>query len=291
MLIILFLLIGGMGAYVYSIYHNVKSTVDNKLHEPVDSIDIEVSNKKMKKQEAINVLLLGVDERAGDKGRSDTMIVMTLEPTNDRMQLISIPRDTRTEIIGRGKEDKINHAYAFGGSEMSVSTVENFLNIDLDYYIRMNMEGLEQLVNAVDGITVNNNLSFEQNGHTFHKGELQLNGEEALAYVRMRKKDPQGDVGRNERQRQVIQGIINKGVNLNAVTKIGSIMDILGDNMVTNMKFEDMRNLATDYRSTRKDVSTYQMTGKGSRIDNIYYLIVPNEEVEKVNGMVRDYGG
>ncbi|TFJ92196.1 LCP family protein [Lentibacillus salicampi] len=289
-LIVLFVLVGLGTAYGYSIWHNVQSTVDKKLHKPVGGIDTEATKKKVEKKEPINILLLGVDERQYDKGRSDTMIVMTLDPANDQMQMVSIPRDTRTEIVGRGTMDKINHAYAFGDSEMSVDTVENFLDIELDYYVRMNMEGLAQLVNAVGGITVTNDRAFNQGGHAFGTGELQLNGKEVLAYARMRKEDPQGDLGRNERQRQVIQGIINKGANFNVVNKVDNIMDVLGDNMVTNMKFEDMRNLATNYRSARKDISTYQMSGQGQRIDDTYYMLMSDEEVAKVHKMITEYG-
>ncbi|WP_173915546.1 LCP family protein [Halobacillus sp. Marseille-Q1614] len=283
------LLIGvGVAVYVYSIYHNVKSTVDNEIHESVTGIDREITEKKVEAKEPLNVLLLGVDEREGDRGRSDTMIVMTLDPANERMQMVSIPRDTRTQIAGKGIEDKINHAYAFGGSDMSVNTVENFLDIELDYYLRMNMEGLGQLVNAVGGISVHNDFAFDYSGKSFSEGEINLKGEEALAWVRMRYDDPQGDAGRNERQRQVIQGIIDKGANMNAVGKINEVMNVLGNNVATNMKFEDMRNLVTNYRAARKDISTYQMTGQGTRIDNIYYLQVPQSEVEKAHEMITE---
>ncbi|GAA0592009.1 transcription antiterminator LytR [Virgibacillus siamensis] len=287
--VLLVLIIGGC-AYAYSIYQNVKSTVDNELHKPVEGIDVNVSKKKVEDKEPINILLLGVDERQHDKGRSDTMIVMTLDPDNNQMQLVSIPRDTRTMIVGKGFQDKINHAYAFGGSEMSVATVENFLDIDLDYYVRMNMEGLAQLVNSVGGITVNNDQQFSQGGYTFDTGQLQLNGDQALAYVRMRKGDPQGDIGRNQRQRQVIEGVIDKGAGLNVVGQIDNIMNVLGDNMVTNMQFEDMRNLAMNYRSARKNISTYQMVGNGTRIDDIYYMIMPEEEVAKAHKMITEFG-
>ncbi|MFC7062021.1 LCP family protein [Halobacillus seohaensis] len=286
--IVLFIGVGA-SAYVYSIYHNVKSTVDNDIHESVTSIDPEATKEKVDAQDPINVLLLGVDERENDKGRSDTMIVMTLDPANEQMQMVSIPRDTRTKIIGKGFEDKINHAYAFGGSDMSVDTVENFLDIELDYYLRMNMEGLGQLVDAVGGITVTNEFAFDYKGKSFPEGEINLNGKEALAWVRMRYDDPEGDAGRNKRQRQVIQGVIEQGANINAVNKIGDIMDVLGGNVATNMKFEDMRNLAANYRGARKDISTYQMSGNGTRIDNIYYLQVPDSEVEKTNQLIQDF--
>ncbi|MCP3031517.1 LCP family protein [Halobacillus sp. A1] len=284
------LLLGvGITVYLFSIYNNVKSTVDNDIHETVTGIDHKATKKKVESKESINVLLLGVDERENDRGRSDTMIVMTLDPENERSQMVSIPRDTRTKIVGEGFDDKINHAYAFGGSNMAVDTVENFLDIDLDYYVRMNMEGLGQLVDAVGGITVDNDFAFDYSGESFSEGEIDLDGEEALAWVRMRYDDPQGDAGRNERQRQVIQGVLDRGANINAVNKIGDIMDVLGGNVATNMQFEDMRDLATDYRGARKDISTYQITGSGTRIDDIYYLQVPESEVQKANEMIQDY--
>ncbi|WP_079527346.1 LCP family glycopolymer transferase [Halobacillus hunanensis] len=288
-LAVVILAAGGSAAYLYSIYHNVKTTVDSEIHKKVSGIDHQATKKKVEDEEPINVLLLGVDEREHDTGRSDTMIVMTLDPANDRMQMVSIPRDTRTKIIGKGIMDKINHAYAFGGSDMSVNTVENFLDINLDYYVRMNMEGLSQMVDLVGGITVQNDFAFTQGGYNFPKGQIELEGNEALAWVRMRYDDPQGDAGRNERQRQVIQGVINKGSSINVVNNIGSIMDVFGENVATNMKFEDMRNLAMNYRSARENLTTYQMTGQGTRINDIYYLQVPQSEVKKTHEMIKEY--
>ncbi|WP_163526950.1 LCP family protein [Halobacillus ihumii] len=288
-LAVVLLVAGGSAAYLYSIYRNVKTTVDSEIHKKVSGIDHQVTEKKVEDEEPINVLLLGVDEREHDTGRSDTMIVMTLDPANDRMQMVSIPRDTRTKIVGKGIMDKINHAYAFGGSDMSVNTVENFLDISLDYYVRMNMEGLSQMVDLVGGITVQNDFAFTQGGYNFPKGQIELEGNEALAWVRMRYDDPQGDAGRNERQRQVIQGVINKGSSINVVNNIGSIMDVFGENVATNMKFEDMRNLAMNYRSARENLTTYQMTGQGTRINDIYYLQVPQSEVKKTHEMIKEY--
>ncbi|SDM56622.1 LCP family protein [Sediminibacillus halophilus] len=280
------LLIAGSSAFAYSIYHNTKQTVANKITQPVDSIDTSVGKKKVKDQEPLNVLLLGVDERENDAGRSDAMMVLSLDPKQDSMQLISIPRDTRTEIVGKGTQDKINHAYAFGGVDMSVNTVEKFLDIDLDYYVRLNMEGLTELVGAVDGITVNNEIEFSRKGHRFPLGEIELSKDETLDYVRMRKQDPNGDFGRNERQRKVIQGIIDKGASVGSVGKIDDIVQVLGNNMASNMDFDDMQNLLLNYRNTRKNITTYQMQGSGTKIDGIYYYVIDEEETSKVHDMI-----
>lgn len=276
----------GLAVYAFSIYDNAKQTVDSKMHEPVESIDREIGKEKMEATEQLNILLLGVDARADDRGRSDALMVLSLDPTSDSMQLVSIPRDTRTTMVGRGFEDKINHAYAYGGADMSVATVEHFLDINLDYYVRMNMEGLQELVDELGTITVDNEIAWDDGTYDFETGPVKMDGDKTMNYVRMRKQDPNGDFGRTKRQRQVIEGIIERGASVGSVTKINSTIDILGDNMTTNLDFEAMRKLLSGYRDTRKNIDSYQMTGSGTTIDGVYYLIVPEEEIEKVHGMV-----
>ncbi|MFC2949432.1 LCP family glycopolymer transferase [Virgibacillus sediminis] len=281
------LLVGlGIGGYAYSVYTNAKKTVDEEMNAPVESIDRTITEKKMESTEPLNILLLGVDEREGDSGRSDAVMVLSLDPKNDAMQLVSIPRDTLTMISGEGFEDKINHAYAYGGADMSVATVEEFLDIELDYYVEMNMIGLIELVDELGTITVDNEVAWNDGRYQFEEGPTEMDGDKTMAYVQMRKQDPNGDFGRQERQRKVIEGIIDEGVTAASVTKINSTIDILGDNMTTNLEFDDMKKLMNDYMDTRKNFSSYQMAGDGTMIDGIYYLIVPEEEIQKVHNLV-----
>lgn len=283
--IILILVLGG-GAYAFSIYNNAKSTVNDKINEPVDTIDTKKAKKKMKATEPLNILLLGVDQRGGDRGRSDALMVLSLNPKEDTMQLVSIPRDTRTIIVGKGVQDKINHAYAFGGADMSVATVENFLDIDLDYYVRMNMEGLEDLVDQLGTIHVDNEVEWDDGNYHFTKGPVEMDGDKTMHFVRMRKQDPAGDFGRTERQRKVIEGIIDKGASVGSVNKINGVIDVLGNNMATNMDFDDMKDLLFGYKDVRKNVNSYMMQGSGTSMGGIYYYQVPAEEVAKVHEMI-----
>ncbi|PAV28301.1 transcriptional regulator LytR [Virgibacillus profundi] len=287
-LIIILLLGVGIGVYAVSVYNNAKTTVNEKMHEPVNSIEREVVKKKVKATEPLNILLLGVDARAGDRGRSDALMVLSLDPTSDSMQLVSIPRDTRTTIIGKGFDDKINHAYAYGGVDMSVATVENFLDIELDHYVRMNMEGLEELVDELGTISVNNEIAWNDGTYDFGIGPVEMGGDKTMHFVRMRKQDPNGDFGRTTRQRQVIQGIVEQGASVGSITKIDSMLAILGNNMATSLDFADMKKLLTGYKDTRKNFVSYQMTGSGTNIDGIYYFIVPDEEIAKVHGMINE---
>lgn len=229
--ILVFLVMAG-GGYLFSVYSSAKNTVNDKMHEEVKAIDHNLTKKKMEKKNPLHILMLGVDEREGDRGRSDALMVLSVDPNKNRSQLISIPRDTRTKLVGdtkqAGKMDKINHAYAFGGTAMSIQTVENLLDFELDYYVRMNMEGLSEMVDAIGGITVDNDLAwtdkgYYKKGYEYKKGKIELDGPKTMGFVRMRYQDPNGDFGRNERQRKVIDGIIQKGASIGSVNRIGKI--------------------------------------------------------------------
>lgn len=171
------------------------------------------SQVNLNNKEPFSVLLLGIDtgdDGRVEQGRSDTTIVATVNPRDKQTTLVSLARDTYVDIPGQGKQDKLNHAYAFGGASLAMDTVENYLNIPINHYVSINMAGLKELVNAVGGIEVNNNLTFSQDGYDFTIGKISLDGEQALSYSRMRYEDPNGDYGRQERQRKVIEGIVQK---------------------------------------------------------------------------------
>lgn len=289
-LVVIIVLILGVGTYAFSVYNNAKKTVNNKMHEQVDSIDLKKTKEKVKATDPLNILLLGIDSETSEKGRSDALMVLSLDPKNDAMQLVSIPRDTRAEIVGHGTTDKINHAYAFGGADMSIATVENFLDIELDYFVRMNMSGLESLVDQLGEITVYNDIEWSDGKYDFGFGPTTMNGDKTMHFVRMRKQDPAGDFGRTKRQRQVIQGIVERGASVGSITKIDGIIDILGNNMATNLDFDDMKQLLFEYKDTRKNFVDYQMKGSGTTIGGIYYLVVEDDEVAKVSGMIKEIG-
>ena len=282
-LILLAIIVLGVGAYAYSIYNSAKKTINDQMHDPVETIDTELTKEKLKATEPINVLLLGIDAEGNTAGRSDAIMVMNLNPETDEINIVSIPRDTRTEIVGKGFNDKINHAYAFGGADMAILTVENFLDIEIDYYVSINMDGLVELVDELGTITVSNEIAWSDSKYDFPEGVIEMDGEKTMAFVRMRKKDPAGDFGRTQRQRKVIEGIIHEGANVGSIPKFTSMMDILGTNMSTNMDFDDMKKLFGGYRDTRRNVNEYMISGQGQMIDGIYYLIVPDEEVEKAH--------
>lgn len=285
-IVLLFILAGG--AFAYSVWNSLTKTVDT-MHTPIDrTTDKRTKDLALSDQEPFSMLMLGVDERDGDKGRSDTMIVLTVNPQKKSVKMLSIPRDTRTEIVGHGTQDKINHAFAFGGAKMSMDTVENFLDIPIDYYMKINMEGFKDIVDAVGGVTVQNDLDFTSDGIHFAKGTHTLNGKEALAYSRMRHDDPSGDFGRQSRQRAIIEAVIKEGASLSSLTKYDEVFDALGNNIQTNLTFDDMMDIQKNYRDASKSITQSSIIGNGTKIDGIYYYIVSDEEKEKVQSELKE---
>lgn len=223
-----------------------------------------------------------------DQGRSDTMMVATVSPEDKQTTIVSIPRDTYVEIVGHNTTDKINHAYAFGGAAMAMDTVQNYLDIPIDHYVSINMKGLKELVDAVGGIEVNNDITFSQDGYDFTIGKTTLDGDQALAYSRMRYEDPNGDYGRQERQRKIVEGIARKVLSLNGVSNYQSVLNALETNMRTDMSFTDMRKIAFDYRDAFGTIKQDQMQGEGFMQDGISYQRVSDQELERVQKELKD---
>lgn len=266
--------------YLLVLFPKATSTLD-EIHEPLVR---EASPKREEKivlenKDPLSVLLLGVDEREDDRGRSDTMVVLAINPEKESTKMISIPRDTYTEIVGLGMKDKINHAYAFGGIEMSLATTEKLLDIPIDYVVQLNMEGFEDIVNALDGISVDNAFAFDD----FPAGEITLSGSEALDYVRMRKNDPDGDFGRQNRQKQVVKSIMVQAVSATTLFNYPKIFDALGDNVKTNMEFNEMIDVQKNYRNATKEVEQLSFeNGYGETIGGIWYYMMDQQELAKV---------
>ncbi|MFY1067084.1 LCP family protein [Enterococcus sp. AD013-P3] len=248
----------------------------------------------LKKQEPFSILLLGIDTGdlgRTDRGRSDTMMVVTVNPGQKKTTIVSIARDTYVPIVGYGKNDKINHAYAFGGAAMSMDTVQSYLDIPIDHYAAVNMAGLKQLVDAVGGITIGNNMEFTQDDFTFRHGLISLTGESALAYSRMRHEDPRGDYGRQERQRNIVIGVVKKLLTMDGITKYQEVLKAVEANLKTDLSFEDMKEIALNYRDSFGTTMTDQLSGEGFMQDNISYQRVSEEELKRVQNELDDQLG
>ncbi|PRS02001.1 LytR family transcriptional regulator [Bacillus atrophaeus] len=286
-LMIIGLFVLATGGYAYYLWNKAASTVAS-IQEDLKKSDKRDKDIDISKKDPISVLIMGVDERKNDKGRADTLIYMTVNPKTKTTEMVSIPRDTYTKIVGKGTMDKINHSYAYGGTQMAADTVEELLDVPVDYFVKVNMESFKDTVDTLGGITVNSTFAFSYDGHSFGTGNINLNGKEALAYTRMRKEDPKGDFGRQQRQRQVIEGIISKGANISSITKFGDMFKVVEDNMKTNMSFDDMWTIMTDYKKARNKVNQHELKGSGTRINNIYYYQLDETSLASVKKELKE---
>lgn len=288
LIVLLVLTVFGVWAYFY-----FKSSMDKIYDDVSEEITVHESRDdkvSLKRGEAFSVLLLGIDTGEYgrvDRGRSDSMMIMTVNPKNNRTTLTSIPRDTLVPIVGRGTNDKINHAYAFGGAAMSINTVQSYLDIPIDYYVAVNMAGIQQMVDAVGGIDLTPSATFTQGPYTFQEGQAtHMDGAMALEYSRMRKMD--GDYARQNRQREVVMALVDELASIENVMNYQSVLKTMELNVMTNMTFDEMVEVSINYRNAAKEIDSYQLKGQGTMIDGVYYEIVPDEEVQKASQTIKD---
>jgi len=277
------------GVYAYTVYSNVSNTL-NTVHKPLDRDKSDKRDKKVEiaDNKPISILLMGVDQEDNGTGRSDSLMLFTLNPKTKSMKITSIPRDSYTEIVGKGKKDKINHAYAFGGIDMTVKTVENFLNVPVDHYIEVNMAGFKDIVDAVGGVDVNNDLEFTSRESHFAKGNIHLNGETALKYTRMRYEDPRGDFGRQMRQRQVIQAVIKKGASVSSLASYGDVLKAIEKNVKTSLTQDQMFDIQKNYKDCMENSEEIQIPGDGHKAaDGIWYYYVPDAAKQDIMNKLR----
>ena len=279
-------------SYGVNAYYSFQKAVEkmNTLEEqPNSNIKVNVP-EKMPHIDPFSVLLLGIDEREQDVGRTDTMIVVTVNPDKKTVKMLSIPRDSRVEIVGNNTTEKINHAYPRGGIPMTIATVENLLSIPIDYYVAVNMEGFLQIIDTLGGITVNNDMDLTYRQYSFPKGNIKLNGEEALIFSRIRYEDPRGDFGRQIRQKQLIEAIIAKGASPKTLFKLNDVFEILGDNVQMNFSVNNLLQLQKLYSNLDKNFEQLQFEqGTGQYIGSSWYYIIDEEELAEISANLQQH--
>lgn len=281
------LIVAGASAYGASVFKNVQKTAD-KIYQPLNR---ETKPVKLGNSEPVSFLLLGIanDSKRKTDFRANTIMVVTVNDQLKKTTITSIPRDAYVEIVGKeGVYDKINHAHSFGGDEMMIDTVEHYLDIPINHYFVINMDGLAALSDAVGGVTVNNDFEFDAEGIHYPQGEQHLGGWETLQYARMRYEDPLGDYGRQKRQREVTIQLTKELMSMKSVFRYQELLDVIGDNGQTDMTLDQMMLLMKNYQKALDNIESYQMQGEGFTGDGytgeegISYQSIPEEEKEKV---------
>ncbi|MBP1044299.1 LCP family protein [Vagococcus sp. BWB3-3] len=300
LLIIVALLLLGAAAYGTKIFVDAKSAVDNSFKELKQTKNTITKDGKEISVEpidgVISLLVMGLDDdsiRQLGSARTDALLYLTIDTTKHDINMVSIPRDTYTDIFSDdfyGK-DKINAAYTYGQEEASIDAVENLLNVPINHYISFNFQSFLGIVDALGGIDVDVPISFtdtntQGNGEvTLTEGRQHLNGEQALALARTRHSD--NDIKRGERQQLVIKAIADKATSVGSLSKYSEIIKAVGSNMQTNLTFDEMLALAQSGVKDSYDFNSYLFDWQSFDLDGASMVELFPDSVEYISHRFR----
>lgn len=233
----------------------------------------------------VNILIVGCDE-IENHGRADTIVFLSISPKTKDSLILSIPRDTRVEIPGRGM-DKINHAYAFGGESLISKTVSSFLNVPIHFYAVADFNGFVYIIDELGGVEIDVEKEMyyvDKAGGVeinLYPGKQILDGEKALQYIRFRQ-DKLGDLGRIKRQQKLASAVIKKLTNFDFITKIPQMSEGMRGYIETDIEVTDAITLANLFRGVNQEkfrIETVQ--GEPIYIEGVSYLEPNVEEVQQ----------
>ncbi|MFC3931803.1 LCP family glycopolymer transferase CpsA [Streptococcus dentapri] len=267
-----------------------------------------VKSKKSVDKGVFNIYISGIDTYGSinTASRSDVNIIMSVNLKTHKVLLTNTPRDSYVSIPGAGnnQKDKLTHAGIYG-VETSMKTLENLYDIDIDYYARLNFTSFLKLVDLLGGIEVYNDQAFTAHtnkDYTFEVGNVKLDSQGALAFVRERYGLDNGDNDRGKNQEKVITAIINKLATASSLTKISSIANNLQDSIQTNMPLEDIMTIANTQLSSGKKftVDSQEVTGTGSTGEltsyampaaSLYMMQLDDASVKDASAQIKDILG
>jgi LCP family protein required for cell wall assembly len=318
-------------------YDNTTSMVEDLLKDKIDSILIEESQEKIiseneedysskttaiykfkveYKESAIskdtditkksfNVYISGIDtyNSINSVSRSDVNMVVSINPNTHKISLVSIPRDYYVPLYGKeGYKDKLTHAGIYG-VETSIKTIENLLDIDINYYVKFNFNSIIKLVDALNGITVNSEYNFESGlydenttqVYKYKKGENKLNGKQALSFARERYSFADGDRVRAAHQQEIISSIIDKVTSPSIVVNYTSLLDAMSDTFVTNLDSDNLKKFIKKIldENSKWEVEKLVLNGTGSMEytysypkQKLYVMLGDEEEIKSAKEQI-----
>lgn len=270
-----------------------------KIFEEEGNLEQEKSSYQQMKlsdsfnKNAINILLLGIDSSTERESmrmgyRSDSIVVTSVDLDTKEVKMLSIPRDTYTDVPGNKSKDKINHAMAFGGgpkkkgNQYAIEAVEGLLGINIHYYVTVDMDAVEIIVDTIGGVTIDVERDMDLGEVILTKGEQKLNGNQTMVYIRNRNV-PSGDFARIGQQQRFMIALFQQ------VKKNGKLSDVvplylkMKDKIYTDLKIDQIGALVLLLKDLEPEtIETFTLKGKGKRINGIYYLEVDRTYMEEI---------
>ncbi|WP_236154623.1 LCP family protein [Lactobacillus delbrueckii] len=289
-LAVILVAIGGFALYEYN---TVKNAADTAYRSGgLGDAENGSKNSVISNSKPIAILLMGTDTGALGrtyKGRTDSIMVAVLNPKTKKTTLVSFERDQQVNLpdYPENSPSKLNAAYAYGNAKELAKVLKKYYNIPINAYVLINMGGLKTIVNKVGGVDIAPILSFSYEGYTFTKGKTtHMDGAKALAYSRMRYDDPEGDYGRQKRQRQVLSALLKKAESATTLLN-SSFISSLSKQVQTDLTFSDMTSMAKSYLAATKDLKTDYTHGTGYMQDGVSYQKISVSERQRISDLIR----
>lgn len=273
----------------------------NKL--TIDKSDLNIKQDILEKKDTIlqnndikNIVIFGIDETEWTAGRSDCIMIFTIDNKHNKLKLTSIIRDSYVTIPTKDKKDKINHAYAFGGPQLALKTLNENFNLNLDQFVTVDFSSLPKIIDSIGGITLDitndelkyinayinnlNNLNSTNSPPIITSGTQLVDGTQALAYCRIRY-TAGGDFERSQRHRTVLNRLIEKCKTI-PITEYPSLLDELLPLIQTNLETSEILPLAVNLNSLKnqpllQDRFPRDEDSNGKSIGGIYYYVFDEE--------------
>lgn len=288
LIIILVLVLIVLGYFTYKLIH-----LNQSIHDPQNTgKESKATQEKIKAKKPISIAIFGVDsdvEREADNmgQRTDTLLIASINPEKKETKLISIPRDMSSDIPGVEGNEKIAHAYAYGGPKVAMDTIRQNLDVPIDSYVTVDMDGFKKMIDIFDGVNVTSNATFNYNGSSFKEGKKEnLSGDSALNYVRSRKEEGAGgDEGRTASQRQVIDALAQSARESSSIFKLNKILKVSEKNVKTNLNVADLKSLYSGYKEAVQSMDKMSIDGENLiESDGVWYFEPDQADMtDKVN--------
>lgn len=283
------------GKDIFTNANSVDSFEDDYIIENEDAKD-----PKLKVKNEILFLMMGVDAKDVKKSkgtRTDTMMLMKANFDTGQIDLLSLPRDTR--VLVKGKEDKLNHAHAYGGSNLTMKTVRDFTGLDVDYYVKVDYRAVKGIVQAIGGVEIDVPLNMKYNDPTadpplninIKKGLQTLDGDDAHDFLRFRSGYKEGDLGRIKAQQYFMKELMKQTLRPKNIMKLPKLIETYYDYVETNIPMNVI--LKGGLAANKMDVenlNTNTISGENKRIGGLDYLIYNRVETTVIiQEMFGDY--
>ncbi|KRM91124.1 LCP family protein [Liquorilactobacillus cacaonum] len=287
-IVVAIVVIAVVGAAVgYKVYNDTKSAA-NATYKKVKSDSAGKTTKdksKIAENKAFSILLVGTDAKSGlsTSANADAILVVTVNPSTGKTTFASLPRYAKVKISGQNTEGQLTTAYNAGGMSTMISTVKSYLDTPIDYYMEVNVRGLQELTSLFGSVKVDNDQKFSNMGYTFAQGTVSLDKSSVLAFA----KNSESVDDSQKHQREVLAGLLKEIASVKGASRYQDILSALSSNMKTDVTFDEMKLLAKNYGSD-SNVQQLQLESTQKEVSGTQYDVVSQSNLDTFTTALKD---